>query len=271
MTTSVIIPSRNERFLYKTIEDVLKHAEGDIEIIPVFDGADQDTSVPDDPRVKPLILKDRRGMRGAINAGVEVAQCEYIMKLDAHCMVDQGFDVKLIAEHQPNWVQVPRRKRLDAENWCIQDVGKPDVDYEYITNPSHSDMSGYRWDQRSIERKDILVDDLMTFQGSCWFMTKAYFYELELMDEDLYGQFYNEAQEISFKAWLSGGECKVNKKTYYAHLHKGRVYGRGYTLSKAERPKASRAMVLWTQDTAWHKQTKPFDWLITHFSPPTWS
>lgn len=268
---SIIIPSRNERFLYRTIQDLLEHAEGDIEIIPVFDGADQDTSVPDNPRVKPCILQERRGMRGAINAGVEQSKGEYIMKLDAHCMVDQGFDLKLIAEHNPNWVQVPRRKRLDAENWAIQHCGKIDVDYEYITNPANGeDMHGSKWDDRGRERADILVDDLMTFQGSCWFMTKAYFYELELMDEELYGKFYNEAQEISFKAWLSGGECKVNKKTWYAHLHKGKVYGKGYTMSRAERPIASKAMMLWTEDRAWHKQTKPFQWLIDHFNPPTW-
>lgn len=268
---SIIIPSRNERFLYRTIQDLLEHAEGDIEIIPVFDGADQDTSVPDDPRVFPLVLQDRIGMRGAINAGVAQAQGEYIMKIDAHCMVDQGFDVKLIAEHQPNWVQVPRRKRLDAENWCIQELGKIDVDYEYITNPVNGeDMHGVKWDARARERADILIDDLMTFQGSCWFMTKAYFYELELMDEELYGQFYNEAQEISFKAWLSGGECKVNKKTWYAHLHKGKVYGRGYSMGQGQRPIASKAMMLWTEDRAWSKQTKPFRWLVDHFNPPTW-
>ena len=268
---TIIIPTRNERFLNRTIQDLLEHAEGDIEIIPVYDGADQDTITVQDDRVKPLILAERKGMRGAINAGVEQAKGEYIMKIDAHCMVDQGFDVKLIAEHKPNWVQVPRRKRLDAENWCIQDCGKIDIDYEYVTNPKNGeDMHGTKWDALARQRQDILIDDLMTFQGSCWFMTREYFYELELMDEDLYGKFYNEAQEISFKAWLSGGECKVNKKTWYAHLHKGKVYGKGYTMGSEQRPIASKAMMLWVEDKAWHKQTKPFQWLITHFKPPTW-
>ena len=46
---SVIIPSRNEHFLQKTIDDLLEKAEGDVEIVVVMDGTDQD--VRQDKRV----------------------------------------------------------------------------------------------------------------------------------------------------------------------------------------------------------------------------
>ena len=48
------------------------------------------------------------------------------------------------------------------------------------------------------------------------------------LHEEGYGQFAQEAQEIGMKAWLGGGKLITNKKTWYAHLHKGKRYGRMY-------------------------------------------
>src|SRR3989344_5356081 len=133
---SVIIPSRNEIFLDKTIADILQKAEGEIEIIAVLDGYWVDKPI-DNPKITYLHLGKAKGMRNAINSGVAVARGKYLMKCDAHCMFDKGFDIKLMTDIEPNWVVVPRRKRLDAQNWSIQDVGKPDVDYEYLSYPNN--------------------------------------------------------------------------------------------------------------------------------------
>ena len=269
---TIIIPSRNEIFLKKTIEDLLEKSRGDIEIIAVLDGYWPLTEeIVNDKRVKYLHRGRARGMRNGINSAVAISNGEYIMKIDAHCMVDEGFDLKLLADMKDDWVVVPRRKRLDAENWCIQDVGKPDVDYEFVTNPKTDDMHGKIWTQRALERKDILIDDCPTFQGSCWFMKKDYFNDLELMDEKTYGMFFNEAQEISFKAWLSGGRVMVNKKTWYAHLHKGSKYGRGYSIGGEQRPIASKAMRAWVKNNAWDKQTIDFSSLVEYFKFPEWT
>ena len=72
-------------------------------------------------------------MRNAINSAAAIAKGKYLLKTDAHCMFGEGFDEILKAECDDDWVVIPRRKRLDAENWAIQDVGKPDVDYEYLS------------------------------------------------------------------------------------------------------------------------------------------
>ncbi len=272
---SIIIPSRNEQFLQKTIEDVLAKAKGDIEVIAVLDG--YWTALRDDKRVKIIHKGESKGMRAGINSGVAIARGEFIMKLDGHCMVDEGFDVKLAEDCEDNWVVIPRRKRLDAENWCIQDVGKPDVDYEYLSFPDNpadfggKGLNGRIWTERALERKDILIDENMSFQGSGWFMKKSYFEFLELMDEENYGTFWNEAQEIGLKAWLSGGKVMTNKKTWYAHLHKGKKYGRGYNLDHSQTIKGATHTNKWLRDKNWHKQTLPFKWLIEKFWPvPTW-
>lgn len=279
--TSIIIPARNEKFLQQTIKSLLKNAEGEIEIIVVLDGYWPLPALEDHPQVRIIHRGESRGMRNAINSGVAVARGEFVMKIDAHCMVDKGFDVKLATDCEANWVVVPRRKRLDADLWQIQEVGKPDVDYEYLSFPDDPadfggpGLHGRQWNDRSRARfgnPEYEIDDLMSFQGSCWFMRKDYFYELELMDEGNYGSFAHEAQEIGLKCWLSGGRVVVNKKTWYAHLHKGKKHGRGYSLDEAVRRKGTDFTNRWfAKEFAWHKQTLPFSWMIEKFWPvPGW-
>jgi glycosyltransferase involved in cell wall biosynthesis len=277
---SVVIPARNERFLQNTVTDLLTKSQGDIEVIVVLDGYWPTPALIDDHRVRIIHRGEARGMRAGINAGVAIARGEYILKTDGHCLWDEGYDVKLIADCEKNWVVTPRRKRLDPEKWEVQDVGKPDIDYMYLSYPEDPNdwggpgLNGKVWEEknRNESLKSILVDDLMSSQGSAWFMHKDYFYELELMDEDNYGPFWNESQEIFLKAWLSGGRCIVNKKTWYAHLHKGKTYGRGYRLPENWLQQGSGYTRNWlTMGKAWHKQTKPIEWLIEKFGDvPGW-
>ena len=258
---SIILPARNEPFLQKTIDDLLLNAEGEIEIIAVLDGYWPSPQLKDDPRVVVLHRGASRGMRASINSAAAIAKGEFLLKLDAHCMVGKGFDTILAAECEDNWVVVPRRKRLDAENWCLVEDGRPDIDYMYLS----AEMKGELWEakNRDPKLKEVLIDDLMSAQGSCWFMKKSYFYELELMDETNYGSFWNEFQEVGLKCWLSGGRVVVNKKTWYAHLHKK---SRGYNLDTVP-PK--EYLDKWkTMGEAWHKQTLPLSWLYEKFNPP---
>lgn len=282
---SIILPSRNEQFLYKTTKDLLEKAKGDVEIIVVLDGYwEEKDKIIDRDNVIYLHKGTAEGMRAGINSAVAISTGEYLMKLDAHCMVGEGFDEILKADHQPDWVQIPRRKRLDAEKWEIQDVGKPDIDYMYLSFPDDpadfggAGLNGKVWDEKNNDPKlkDKLLDETMSGQGSCWFMTREYFDWLELMDEENYGTFWNEMQEIGLKCQLSGGKLMRNKKTWYAHLHKGSKYGRGYFLHKNELTKGSTYTKNWLFKKTWHKQKYNLAWLIEKFwTPehpvPTWS
>jgi len=186
---SVIIPSRNEQFLTRTIEELLEKSEGEIEVIAVLDGYWD--AVINDPRVNYLHKGKAEGMRNGINDALKIANGSYIMKIDGHCMVDEGYDVKLVESCEDNTIVIPRRKRLDAENWCLQDVGKPHIDYEFLSFPDNpadyggAGLNGRIWTERIVARLDnpkYDVDENLSFQGSCWFMPKAYFEELNLMD-----------------------------------------------------------------------------------------
>jgi len=271
---SIIIPSRNERFLPETVNDLLNKARGGIEIIVVLEGYWPDPLPSDDPRVVYLHFSKPKGMRAALNAGVDVASGEFVMKLDGHCMVAEGFDIALAGDCRDNWVMVPTRKRLDPEKWAVRNQ-REDINYLYTERP-HGDnfeLNGKEWRQKNRDKRldKILLDDIIIMQGSCYFMPRDYWYQLELLDEENYGTFRKDPQEVSFKSWLSGGKVVRTKKTWYAHLHKGKQYGRGYSLSKADRRKGDLFVKNWLTDSAWDKQTKPFKWLIQKFSDmPGW-
>lgn len=264
--TSIVIPARNEQFLNKTIEDLLAKARGEIEIIAVLDGYWPDPIVRDD-RVHYIHFTEPRGMRPCLNAGVEIAQGKYVMKLDAHCMVAEGFDVILAGSCGVNWICVPTRHRLDAENWCVDNGGRPPINYLYL-DPANDGMNFKEWRDKNRDRSlDALeVDDILSCQGSCYFLPRAYWHELELLDTEKYGTFRKDPQEVCFKAWLSGGRVVRIKQTWYAHLHKGKRYGRGYSTSRPDWAKGDEYVKRWYTDEAWDKTTKPWSWLMEKFS-----
>ncbi len=273
---SIIIPSRTEVFLKNTIEDVLKNATGEIEIFPVLDGYDvTKEEYVDDPRVKYIRIPGARKAqkRHAINMAAILADGKYIMSLDAHCMVAKGFDEVLKADCEENWVVLPRRKRLDAINWRIHDVGKPDIDYLFYPFPYAKERSRHvLWTKRAIERVDIPIDENIIIQGSCWLMHKTHFVKNGFMQIEGYtGWGQNEAEEICFKTWLGGGKVMRNKKTWYAHLHKGKRYGRGYQFSWRTAHEGTAWSTDYWYNDRWAERKHDFFWLIERFMPmPTW-
>src|SRR3990167_4915175 len=100
---SCIIPNRNSQFCTPTIKDLLSKAEGEIEVIV---NVDEQWPVPivEDKRVIYIHPSSPKGMRAGINAGIAIAKGKYVMKIDDHCLVGQGFDRILAENHQDNWV-----------------------------------------------------------------------------------------------------------------------------------------------------------------------
>lgn len=265
---SVVVPSRNEPYLFNTIKDVLEKSKGDIEVIAVLDGwwppAEE---IIDDPRVIYLHRGESRGMRNGINSAVAISKGEYIMKTDAHVMFGEGFDEILKEELNDKTIVIPRRYPLDPKTWSIEkrNDNKYPIDKMYLS----TDLHGVPWLEGNT---DALIEETPSSQGSVWMMKKIYFHELELLDEDSYGTFYNEFQEIGLKCWLSGGRVIVNKKTWIAHWHKPKEHGRGYSLSKTDQEKALSYLEKWKTGKGWHKQIHPFSWFGEKFpNMPGWS
>jgi len=272
---SVVIPNRNSQFTTKTIEDILAKAETNIEIVV---NVDEDWPEPlcTDKRITYLHPSSPIGLRQGVNNCVSVARGKYIMKTDDHCMFGQGFDRILIENHKyPNWIQIPRRYALDPENWKIEERtdNKYPIDYMYIDFPrkgkEHDDgMHGVPWKRdRTAE-----IDETPSMQGSCYFMLKKYFTDfLHGFSEVGYGQFAQESQELGFKSWLGGGALVVNKKTWYAHLHKGSRYGRMYKMPGGTVEASNWSAEHWLNDREPNMIHK-FEWFIDVKFPdmPSW-
>ena len=223
---SVIIPARKEPYLDRTIREIQEKFTGDYEIIVTLDGANAD-------RINDVFYiynKESLGMRTAINQAVSIAEGKYLMKLDAHCMLDKGIDEKLKKVHQPNWVQIPTRKRLDAKNWKISEPERPFINYMSLT----SDFVGFKngTKNRSPELAKKLLDDTETFQGSCYFIEREYFEKLGLLDDKNFAGSGHEAQEITFKVKHDGGRIIRNKTTWYAHARLSRKFSTDKTKSR---------------------------------------
>lgn len=214
---SIVIPSYKDPLLVKTIDSLLKNAEGDIEILAVLDGYWPTFELRSDPRVRYIHLGRNRGMRRAINTGVAVARGEYIMRSDEHCMFGEGFDVILTKDCKPNWIVTPRRYYLDPEKWEVMDI--PYIDYEKLAIYVDR-FEGQKWHRRTRERNNIMVDETMAMQGSVWMMKRSWWQRVigELQTEG-YGPHYQDSHEMVFKTWKAGGKLMLNKNTWFAHRH----------------------------------------------------
>lgn len=239
---SVVIPARTEKFLNRTIQDILNKATGEIEVIPVLDGyGDTPYEKITDPRVHyislPVPYKYERHKRQAINSAVSISRGEYVMWIDAHCVVAKGFDEVLARDCKDDWIMVPRRYKMDSEKWDRVIEDRPPIDYvypmwQYLKKKNR--IAGYRWDLKSEARKDIMIDDIITTQGSLIFMTRKWFDKMGFMKLEGYTGWGQEGEEVCLTTILNGGRAVVNKNTWYAHLHKGQMHGRMYKWTTVE-------------------------------------
>ena len=289
---SVLIPARNEMFLARTVEGLLKNIRGNTEVIVALDGQWASPGIPDDPRITVIYFPESIGQRAATNQAARLSNAKYVMKLDAHCELDEGFDVKLISEMQDDMTMIPAMYNLHAFDWKCMKCGKKwyqgptptycHKDYDGKTkNPDcdnttdfkrkiifaprlHKKSMYYRFDhdlhfqywgaykERPEAQKEVA--EILSAQGSCFMLTREKYWELDICDER-HGSWGQQGVEVAMKTWLSGGRLVVNKKTWYAHMFRtqGGDFGFPYPLSGNAVEKARQySKDLWLNDK-WDK------------------
>ncbi len=291
---SILIPARNEMFLGRTIEDILANSEGNTEVIPVLDGYKPEPALTPDPRVTLIYNPQSIGQRAATNQAAKLSKAKYIMKVDAHCSFDKGFDRKMleaIAGHD-DWTMAPLMKNLHAFDWVCEnghrryqgpsgpclECGKEttrDVVWQAKRSPNsvsycfdsqpHFQYFG-EFAKRPAGQGEITPT--MSLQGSCFMITREKYWELGVCDE-AFGGWGSQGIEVATKTWLSGGAVMVNKKTWYAHMFRtqGGDFGFPYPISGSDQEKAKNyARDLFFNDN-WPKQVRPLSWLVEKFWP----
>lgn len=301
---SILIPARNEMFLSRTIEDILKNIEADTEVITVLDGKWADPPIPQHDRVNVIFVPKSIGQRAATNLACKLSKAKYVMKLDAHCALDKGFDRKMIEafkETGDNVTMVPIMRNLWAFDWkcyhcgwkkyqgptpekCGQ-CGKNDRLKRKIVwigkhNPQSTsfcfDSSPHfqyfeDWKHRpkyQADKKEKGITETMSLQGSCWMLTREKYWELNISDEN-FGSWGSQGIEVACKTWLSGGRVLVNHHTWYAHMFRtqGGDFGFPYPISGSDQKKAQSFARNLFFNNNWDKQIHPLSWLVEKFWP----
>ena len=183
-------------FLARTIEDILEHSEMNTEIIAVLDGAWAEPSIPDHPKVTLVYHSQSIGQRAATNEAAKLSKSKYLMKLDAHCSMAQGFDKVLLEDMQDDWTIVPTMRNLHAFDWVCKnghrryqgpsgvctECGEPttmDIVWiakdnpqsnSYCFDPTPHFQYFREWNKRPEGKGDLT--ETMSLQGSCFMMTK---------------------------------------------------------------------------------------------------
>jgi len=280
---SIIVPTINETYevapkvtvLIRTIQDIYEKATGDFEVIVVEDGPPYQ-NFPKYPNLKVIRHPSRIGLKANINYLSKVATGKYLYKTDAHCMFDKGFDEKLQEDMEENWLVTPRFYVLDAEKWKWQD-GRF-YDYFYLYCPFKYDYlkfkAGGHWPEKTQEKIFTPIDETPQFHGSGWFLSRNFFLNNIGGMSDYHPLSHSqEAPELSLKIWLGpwNGKVMVNKKTWYAHMHKGKQRPMGWIISERQSRATYKYSAEYWMGNKWEKRVHDIDWFIEKFMPmPTW-
>lgn len=300
---SIIIPARNERFLKRTIEDILEHIEADTEVIAVLDGVWANPQLEQHERLNVIYVPEPIGQRATANLAVKLSKAKYIMKVDAHCSFDQGFDRKMIEEMQDDWTMIPIMRNLWAFDWKCYECGKrtyqgptpkkcedcgapsrrlkrkmlwigkkspQSTSYCFDSEPHFQYFNEYTKRPEYIEGKKKGLTESMSVQGSCFMCTREKYWELNLCDATL-GNWGNQGIEVACKTWLSGGSVIINHKTWYAHMFRTQGGDFSFPYNNKGNDVYRTKKNVWDQffDGKWEKQLYPVSWLVERFWPVT--
>lgn len=278
---SILIPAHNEEYLQNTINDILKHKEGDIEILVALDNWDAEIQGA-------TAIKTNKGQRGATNELAKIAKGDVLVKCDAHCSFSYGFDNVLEDLAQRATIALPALCNLRVYDWICEDghkrqseqfeteavchCGKPltkSTVWQPIPKPI---MTNYYFDtnlhfQYSEDQDDENIEtETMSAQGSCFAIKKEDYLKLNICDE-AFGSWGQQGTEISAKAWLSGGNVISTRNAFYAHWFRGQKPAETEQILATQ--KKSRELFL---NNAWEGQIRPIQWLIEKFNyPGDWS
>ncbi len=304
---SILIPARNEMWLSRTVEDLISHSESDYEIIFVLDGQWANPPVAQHERVNVIYVPESIGQRAATNLACKLAKGKYVVKCDAHCSFDQGWDKKMIElfeQEGDNIIGVPIMRNLHAFDWkCYKcgwkmyqgptpakcgNCGSNKVrrkvvweprkgtysqSYSFDSEPHFQYFQEYKNRQAYVEGKARGVTETMSLQGSFFMATKEKYWELNLSDESV-GSWGNQGIELACKMWLSGGRVLVNHNTWYAHMFRTQGGDFSFPYEQSGRGVEQTKKKVWEFffGGKFKQQIHPVSWLVEKFWPvPGWN
>ena len=291
MDLSILIPSRNEMFLARTIQDLLENIEADTEIIAVMDGQWARPPIPQNERVNVIYVPEAIGQRAGTNLACRMAKGKYVMKVDAHCSFDKGFDRKMIEAFKiqgDDVMIVPIMKNLHAFNWKCYNCGwtkyqgptpiengkrvcpeckkegkirmemvwkarrgTHSTSYKFDSEPHFQYFNEYLQTEKYKKDLESGFTETMSLQGSCFMCTRENYWKWDVCDEKS-GSWGNQGIELACATWLSGGRVLCYHGTWYAHMF--RTQGGDFGFPYEQRGRQVQKTKNYIKDKFWNKK-----------------
>ena len=212
MELSILVPSRDEELLEKTIEDILLHIEGETEVLVGLDGWSQPIGDEDlylaqfKYKGKVHFVKSVKGIgqRAITNALAKASKAKYLLKCDSHVSFQQGFDKIMVSEMDNRTILAPLMGVLEPNSWTIN---------------GNKMTSRYGFDTNLIMQYLPNTEELETpcLQGSAFMINKENYFKWGLDDESL-GSWGQQGVQLGILAYLNGGRCLTTRNAYFGHV-----------------------------------------------------
>ena len=296
---SVLIPSRSEEFLARTVQSLIENKTDDTEIIVGLDGELSNPPIPDHDDLTIFYVQKSIGQRAMQNKLCELSKAKYVMKLDAHCDVEKDFDRKMIEAFEKegdNVVMTPTMRNLHIFNWVCKNCGmdtyqgpKPEIcrsetcvsekqrfDRKIVWIPKTNPQStAYRFNKNlqfkyfpelRVKQKKTGCVETMSLQGSCFMCTIENYWKYELCD-DSWGSWGQQGSEVAIKAWTGGLRVLCNRDTWYAHLFRTQPgFDHPFNIGSSQHNARKICRDIF-YNNKWDKQIYPLSWLVEKFWP----
>ena len=206
--TSVIMPIGREKYTQRTIDNLIETATGDIEIIAIFDGIEPDIEQQDKVRI--YHNKAMQGVRRVFNEGAKLATGKYLFRIDAHCIMSQGWDTKLKCACKDKTVVCSVLDGIREETW------EPKT-HNYTFCSIDKNYETKWWGKRKKLGDCDLIEETMSFTGCGWMVQKDYWEHIKYNED--YASWGLIGTETSLNVWLgTGGRVLLRTDVRCAHL-----------------------------------------------------
>ena len=241
MKVSVVIPcwSDDEQYLERTIRSIRDNALGRIEVIVEMD-------------------KNNKGHRIATNCGVQKANGKYVLRIDAHCGMSPGWDLRMKESCKGDMIVKPMLDGLDVDTWKghNRDMGM------VVWNKRFRNRYPYFW-KPFVSRK--IEEESLGLIGCCFMLEKRYYDKLGGSDE-LLSKWGGFGLEWALKTWLTGGRIVIRTDCVCYHLF--REAGKIPFLVDINKLEETFYSLGKTWNSGLGKgQTRPMAWLVSRFQP----
>jgi len=273
---SIIITALDEPYLRQTVDTLLQRTP--FELIDKILIIDDCSATPIDlayPKVQIIRNSERQGLIKARDDAISACSSPYIVSLDAHVKISDGWLPPLLDKLSDGCsIVVPMTVGLDPLSWS--ETGRK------------QGKTGWRWDLDFFWCRDDGTDETPAFAGHCFGLSKEWYHKVGGFDTKM-NQWGCENIEFSLRTWLCGGYISLARDSTVAHWFKRKFE---YDVSYKELlHNKARVAEVWFDEhkrffyqaigsrnidfgdivtrlsSRYREQTKHFKWFVEKFQP----